>query len=307
MDSILVIGSLNMDMVIHVEEIPKVGQTLLGSLQGYVPGGKGANQAFAAGRLSRNGTVNMLGTVGDDELGVKLIQNLTGAGVCTKNIAVAKNANSGLAVIQVNHEGNNSITVLPGANFECNEEFIVKNEELISGSRIIMLQLEIPLNAVITAVKLSKKHGCTVLLNPAPAPENIPHDILALIDFITPNESELEAMTGISVTDKASAASAAKKLIEKGVKNVIATLGKNGALHASLNVPTMFYSVDDVMPLDTTAAGDTFNGAFAVGLSEGMSITEAICFANKAATICVTRPGAQTSIPSRSEIIMAHK
>ncbi len=303
MDGILVIGSLNMDMVIHVAEIPKVGQTLLGRLQGYVPGGKGANQAYAAGRLSRTrDAVTMLGAVGDDELGAKLKNNLAGAGVNTEKIATAKSVGSGLAVIHVNRAGNNSITVLPGANFECGEAFIRRNEALISANKIILLQMEIPPEAVFEAIRLGKKHGCTVILNPAPAPENILDEILGLIDFITPNESELEAIAGLPVTDDHTAAAAAEKLLCKGVKNVIATLGKNGALHMSSGAPAAFYGVEDVKRVDTTAAGDTFNGAFAVGLLEGMSVAEAICFANKAATICVTRPGAQSSIPSRKEI-----
>ncbi len=299
MHNILVIGSLNMDMVIHLDEIPRVGQTIMGKLEGYIPGGKGANQAFAAARLGDG--VSMLGKVGDDMLGRQLIENLAGVGVDTAHIAAEQNQTSGLAVIYVSKAGNNSIVVLPAANSKCDVNFISHHEELIAQSKIVLIQLEIPLEAAYLAIQIAHKHGCTVILNPAPAPESIPDEILKLVDYLTPNETELEILADTPVTDIQSANAAAARLIERGAKNVVATLGKEGALFAG-NSQSKLFKVEDVEVVDTTAAGDTFNAALAVGLSEKMEIGQAIAFANKAARLCVSRSGAQPSIPSREEI-----
>lgn len=300
MQNILVIGSLNTDMVIHTKEVPRVGQTVMGKLQGYVPGGKGANQAYAAAKLGTG--VSMLGKVGDDDLGKQLIDNLSTVGVDVSGISCQKDETSGLAVIYVNENGNNSIVVLPAANSTCDVSFIKENEELISKSKIILIQLEIPLDAAYLAIELAHKHSCTVILNPAPAPDTIPDNVLGMVDYLTPNESELEKLSGISVTNKETARKASDILIKKGAKNVIATLGREGAIWVN-DQGLKAFEVEDIEVVDTTAAGDTFNAAIAVGLSENMSIDEAIVFANKAARICVSRSGAQSSIPSRAEII----
>lgn len=299
MHDILVIGSLNTDMVIHLKEIPIVGQTAIGRLQGYVPGGKGANQAFAAAKLG--GSVSMLGKVGNDNFGAKLKDNLSSVGVDTSDILCQTNETSGLAVIYVNEQGNNSIVVLPGANSTCDYDFIAKHEDLISQFKIVLIQLEIPLDAAYLAIELAHKHGCTVILNPAPAPSDIPDKYLSMVDFLTPNEIELEQLSGIKAIDLDSVRSAAEVLLGKGTKNVIVTLGKRGALWVSEKGAKPF-EVEAIEVVDTTAAGDTFNAALAVGLAENMKIDEAIIFANKAARICVSRNGAQSSVPSREEI-----
>ena len=299
MQNILVIGSLNMDLVIHLKEIPRVGETVMGKLHGYVPGGKGANQAYAAAKLGHG--VSMLGKVGNDDLGKQLIDNLSNVGVDVSNISCQQDETSGIAIIYINEEGDNSIVVLPAANSACDTDFIANNEEVISKSKIILIQLEIPLEAAYLAIRLAHKHGCTVMLNPAPAPDSIPDEILKLVDYLTPNESELEKLSGTPVKDVDTAEKASDILLQKGAKNVIATLGREGAIWVNKDGSKVF-KVEDIEVVDTTAAGDTFNAAFAVGLSENMSIDEAIAFANKAARICVSRNGAQSSIPSRSEI-----
>ncbi len=300
MQNILVIGSLNTDMVIHMKEIPRVGQTVMGKLQGYVPGGKGANQAYAAAKLGKG--VSMLGKVGDDDLGKQLIDNLSNVGVDVSKISCQSGEVSGLAVIYVNEQGNNSIVVLPAANSTCDVNFIAENEQIISKSKIILIQLEIPLEAAYFAIHLAHKNGCTVILNPAPAPDSIPDDVLKMVDYLTPNETELEKLAGTPVIDIDTARNAAKILLKKGTKNVIATLGREGAILAN-NESSKIFKVEDIEVVDTTAAGDTFNAAVAVGLSENMSIDDAIIFANKAARICVSRNGAQSSIPSRAEVV----
>lgn len=300
-NKILVIGSLNMDMVVRLPELPRVGQTLLGRLGGYVPGGKGANQAYAAGRLGKR--VAMLGKVGTDVLGEQLKANLADVGVDVSHVAVQEGATSGLALIYVSDAGDNSIVVLPNANAVCHERFIKEHEALISDSDIVLIQLEIPLPAAFQAIRLAKAHGRTVILNPAPAPDRdaIPGDVLRLLDYITPNETELEALTGVSIDNSQSVEKAARILLAQGINNVVATLGGNGALLCNTDGSHLF-EAEKVSVADTTAAGDTFNAALAVGLSEGMDIGKAIGFANRAAAICVTRHGAQTSIPSRDEV-----
>ena len=300
MHDILVIGSLNTDMVIHLEEVPRVGQTVIGKLQGNVPGGKGANQAFAAAKLGSG--VSMLGKIGDDDFGKQLKENLSNVGVDTSNILCEPNEVSGLAVICVNEKGNNSIVVLPGANSTCDVSFIANHEKLISESKIVLIQLEIPIETAYFALDLAYKHGCTVILNPAPAPIKIPDKILSMVDYLTPNEIELEELSGIKVKSLDSARLAAETLVAKGAKNVIVTLGRHGALWVNQNGGIPF-DVEDIKVVDTTAAGDTFNAALAVGLAENMGIEETITFANKAARICVSRSGAQSSIPSREEVV----
>lgn len=296
---ILVIGSLNMDMVIPVKELPQRGETILGGSPDYIPGGKGANQACAAGKLG--GTVTMLGKVGRDAMGQSLKENLAAAGVDVSHVEETPDAPTGMAVIYVSEGGSNSIVVIPGANGLCDRAYIEANEELIAASDIVVLQLEIPYEAVFQAIRLAKKHGRLVVLNPAPALDSLPEEVIASLDYFTPNETELARIAGMPVGGVEEAIAAGKALVARGVGTVLATLGEAGALLVTAEearvIPTL-----RVKAVDTTAAGDTFHGAFVTALGEGMEEAAAIAFGNKAAAISVTRKGAQTSIPSRQEV-----
>lgn len=296
---ILVIGSLNMDMVIPVKELPQKGETILGGSPAHIPGGKGANQACAAGKLG--GAVTMLGKVGQDGMGRALKENLAAAGVEVSHVEETPDAPTGMAVIYVGETGSNSIVVIPGANGLCDAAFIEANEELIAAHDIIVLQLEIPYDGVFRAIQLAKKHGRLVVLNPAPAPDSLPPEVIASLDYFTPNETEMARIAGLPVGGVEEAIAAGKKLVEAGVGTVLATLGEAGALLVTKETAQVLPTLR-VQAVDTTAAGDTFNGAFVTALAEGMSQEEAIAFGNKAASISVTRKGAQTSIPSREEV-----
>lgn len=296
---ILVIGSLNMDWVIRVPHTLEEGETLLGAFTDEVPGGKGANQAYAVASLG--GDVTMLGAVGSDKVGEKLIDNLEVVGVNTTHIATIPDMKSGLALIHVNDKGNNSIVVLPNANAAVDNAYIDSKKALIEEADIIILQMEIPIETVYYTIHKAHSLNKTVILNPAPAPSSIPDEVLGKIDYITPNQTELQILSGIPAKDIESAKQGAKVLLEKGVKNILVTLGDQGALFIN-NEETMHIIGEKVIAKDTTAAGDCFNGAFAVYLAEGKSIKEAISFANKASGIAVTRKGAQISIPKRTEI-----
>ncbi len=296
---ILVIGSLNMDMVIPVKELPQKGETILGGSPAHIPGGKGANQACAAGKLG--GAVTMLGKVGQDGMGRALKENLAAAGVEVTHVEETPDAPTGMAVIYVGETGSNSIVVIPGANGLCDAAFIEANEELIAAHDIIVLQLEIPYDGVFRAIQLAKKHGRLVVLNPAPAPDSLPPEVIASLDYFTPNETEMARIAGLPVGGVEEAIAAGKKLVEAGVGTVLATLGEAGALLVTKETAQVLPTLR-VQAVDTTAAGDTFNGAFVTALAEGMSQEEAIAFGNKAASISVTRKGAQTSIPSREEV-----
>lgn len=297
MRDILVIGSLNMDMVIRTPHIPAPGETISGQFSAYLPGGKGANQACAAGKLG--GSAAMLGMVGRDEFGDALMESLRDAGTDTSLIG-RSDSHTGQAIIYVSDAGDNSIVVLPGANADCGAAFVAAHETEIAASRFVMLQLEIPLDAVCAAAELAAKHGRKVVLNPAPAAGPLPGKLLKTVDFLTPNETELSLLTGLPVENERDAEAAAKLLLAQGVRCVLATLGEKGALCVTAN-ETRLFPARRVQPVDTTAAGDTFNAAFTVRMAEGASMAEAIRFANAAAAISVTRPGAQPSIPSRAE------
>ncbi len=299
MRDLLVIGSLNMDTVIRTSHIPRAGETITGQFSAYVSGGKGANQACAAGRIGHS--VAMLGVVGNDAFGDTMIENLKKSGVDTSLIERCQ-AQTGQALICVGDEGSNSIVVLPNANAFCNKSLIQAHEQDIADSRGVMLQMEIPHDAVFEAIRIAAKRGCKVFFNPAPASADLPEFIFPLIDYITPNETELEILTGMPVGDLQQAESAARVLIGRGVRNVVATLGSTGALLVDENGAKL-YPAYPAHALDTTAAGDTFNAAFAVRVLEGAAHDEAMDFANRAASISVTRTGAQTSIPFRAEVL----
>ena len=293
---ILVIGSLNMDLSIDLAKMPVTGETILGRGIAYKAGGKGANQACAAGRLG--GRVRMLGCVGQDEFGQKLVKSLSESGVETDYIKESRDLPTGTAVIYVDDNGDNSIVVIPGANMACDIEYLKAQDEQFHWCDYVVLQMEIPYEAVWYSVKRAKELGKTVILNPAPAPDKIPEEILSLVDYLTPNETEIIALNGKSKDD---IREGAEKLLSRGVSNVIATLGDRGALLVNRYGET-FYPARKVVSVDTTAAGDCFNGAMVAALAEGQSEAEAILFANIASSIAVTRKGAQESLPIREEV-----
>lgn len=296
---ILIIGSLNMDMIIEMRNMPLIGETVLGESLSYIPGGKGANQAYAVGKSG--GNVTMLGCVGHDSMGEKLIKSLAESGTNTSYILKVQKEPTGTAIISVDEKGDNSIVVVSGANSACNVEYLKKNDFLLKESEYIMLQMEIPYDTVFYAIKRAKELGKTVILNPAPAPDELPADIWDKIDYITPNETELAKLSKSTLTNVSDMKKAAKKLLEKGVKNVLVTIGDKGALLIS-DKGSAIYPTRKVEAVDTTAAGDCFNGAFVTALSQGKEEGEAILFANTAASIAVTRKGAQSSIPWKKEV-----
>ncbi|CAM3387819.1 ribokinase [Marinicrinis lubricantis] len=292
---IVVIGSLNMDMVVRVDRRPEQGETLLGRDFFMSPGGKGANQAYAAGKLGAS--VAMIGQLGEDLFAGQLLNNLSDARVETRYMEKVQGQSSGVALITIDSEGDNSIIVAPGANFSFTPATIRKYEEVIRQAKILMLQLEIPLECVMEAARIAKAHKVQILLDPAPA-QPLPDELLCMVDYIVPNEAEIAQLTGIQVMDEPSAIEASLLLRNKGIGTVVSKLGDQGVVvtdaSGSIFIPGM--KVDAV---DTTAAGDAFAGAFATALVEGRSLKDAAYFANAVGALTVTKPGAQASMPDR--------
>jgi ribokinase len=262
------------------------------------PGGKGANQAVAAARAG--GEVTFIARVGRDMFGDKAVEGFEKDGIHAGFVFRDPKAPSGVALIFVAQDGENSIAVASGANGRLSPADVRKARKAIETAQILVMQLETPLETVATATELALKRNVQVILNPAPA-RPLPDDLLAKLTFITPNESEAELLTGIKVKDAASAGKAARGLLGKGVRNVVVTLGSKGALLATAE-STQLIPGFKVEPVDTTAAGDVFNGALAVGLCEGKSLAEAVRFANAAGALSVTVMGAQPSAPTRRRI-----
>ncbi len=299
MKKILVIGSLNMDFVVNVKYMPQQGETLLADNLELISGGKGANQAFALGKLGAD--VTMLGAVGDDSYGDIQIEGLKSVGVDTTRIARIHGENTGIAFITVNEQGDNSIIVIQGANKCVSKEYIDKNIEAIEECDIVIFQLEIPLETVIYAAEKAKELGKLVILDPAPAHENLPKELMANVDVIKPNETELAQLTGIQDIEGC-LKTAVDILKNQGIKTVIVTLGGKGSFVSTQNDKLIHFKCDNVKVTDTTAAGDSFIAGMALGLSEGKEIVTAIEFANHVASIVVTRKGAQISMPSIEEV-----
>jgi ribokinase len=303
---IMVIGSSNTDMVVKLDRIPKPGETLLGENLVTAAGGKGANQAVAASRAG--GAVTFVARVGRDALGEKALSGFAKEGINVNYIHQDKATPLGVALIFVGANGENSIAVAQGANAKLSLNDIRKAKSPLTHACVLVMQLETPLEIVQAAAEIAVKAGVPVILNPAPA-RKLPNKLLERISFLTPNETEAELLTGIKVDSESGAGKAADNLLAKGVKAVIITLGKRGALLACRG-EKRFVPGFQVQAVDTTAAGDTFNGALAVALAEGNSGEQAVRFANAAAALSVTRIGAQTSAPSRKEIekfLKAHR
>ena len=300
MKKILVIGSLNMDTVIETPYMPKSGETLTGTGVSLVPGGKGANQAYAAGKLG--GNVSMIGAVADDSFGQMLIKNLESVGVNTSGVAVMNGETTGQAFITVDASGANSIILIGGTNALVNRNLIDVNRSLIEECDILMMQLEIDPEVVEYAKDIAVSLGKMVILDPAPAKPNLPDSIWKGVEFIKPNETELEILVGRSLKGEAEIEKAANEILSKGVKNVMVSLGAEGCLLTN-EKGCRFFPANKVTAVDTTAAGDCFTASFALALSKGESVDEAICFGQKASAIAVTRKGAQTSIPALEEVL----
>ncbi|MEM7795556.1 MAG: ribokinase [Cyanobacteria bacterium P01_C01_bin.118] len=293
--SIIVFGSLNMDLVAHVPRLPQAGETLLGTNFVTVPGGKGANQAVAAARLGA--PTAMVGRVGDDGFGELLCNSLETSGVATEAI-LSSQGPSGVALINVDEVGENQIVVVPGANGTV-DLTDVDRLPLDRGSSILLMQFEIPLIAVQAAAERAKDH--CVIVDPAPARADLPPEFYGLVDILTPNQTEASQLTGLKVSSVPTAMEAAQMLRQRGTSTVIVKLGNQGAVVASqsevFHVPA--FPVDVV---DTVAAGDAFNGGLAVALAEEKSLREAVVWACAVAALSVMKAGAQPSMPTRDQV-----
>ena len=292
---VIVVGSLNMDLVTRTPRIPQPGETIIGSDFHILPGGKGANQAVAAARLGAR--VSMIGRVGDDSFGSLLLDNLAAAGVDHTLVISDPEAATGVALIVVDDAGQNSIVVASGANARLSPGDVDAGADGIAAADALLLQLESPMETVMRAAEVGRACGVTVVLNPAPA-RPLPDELLSLIDVLVPNESETALLAGMDVVSQADAEKAAAALLRLGVGTVILTLGSRGALVAREAGADVFPAFD-VTPVDTTAAGDAFVGGFAVALAEGRPLVEAVRWGNAAGALATTKLGAQPSLPTR--------
>lgn len=298
MKKIIVIGSSNVDMVVRTSHLPAPGETILGGEFFMNQGGKGANQAVAIKRLG--GNLIFMAKLGNDVLGRQSVGYFKKEGIDTRYIALDEDSASGVALISVDDHAENSIVVASGANMLLNEQDVDKMLEEMCEGDILLMQLEIPLQTVEYAARKAFGKGVKVVLNPAPA-RSLPKELFRHLYMVTPNRIEAEMLTGIKIANDADIEKVAEEICAMGVKNVIITLGSKGCLIREEGVS---YRIDafKVEPVDTTAAGDTFNGALCVGLSEGMDLKQAAVMASKASSIAVTRMGAQSSIPYREEL-----
>lgn len=296
---ILVIGSSNTDMIVKMPRIPFPGETLLGGEFVTAAGGKGANQAVGAARAG--GDVTFIARVGRDMFGERAVAGFVQDRINVKFVSRDAHSPSGVALIFVAKDGENSIAVASGANAKLSPNDVMRAKTAFVSADVLVMQLETPLSAVLAAAELATKSCVRVVLNPAPA-RPLPDRLLRCVSILTPNESEAESLTGIRVNSAKSAAKAAAQLQKRGVQTVIVTLGARGAFVADRDETRLVPSFK-VKPVDTTAAGDVFNGALAVALAEGQPLTYATRFANAAAAISVTRMGAQPSAPTRGEIL----
>jgi ribokinase len=295
---IVVVGSSNTDMVIKLDRLPRPGETVIGGEFLTAAGGKGANQAVAAARAG--GLVSFIARVGRDSLGDEAIEGFVRDGIDVSRVSRDPRAPTGAALIFVAKDGENSIAVASGANDRLTPADISRARPLLERARVVLMQLETPIATIHAAARIAQANGAFVILNPAPACQ-LPETLLGRVSLLTPNEVEAELLTGIRVTNASSAERAAAQLRRRGVRAVVLTLGRQGALVADergmRRVPGF-----KVNAVDTTAAGDIFNGALAVGITEGWELDDAVRFANAAAAISVTRWGAQPSAPTRRAI-----
>ena len=298
MKKICVVGSINSDLVAIADWFPKPGETLIGKEFGMFPGGKGANQAVAAGRLQAN--VRLIGKVGDDLYGKQDLRNLRENGVNSDRVGIEPGVSSGIAVIEVDKTGENHILLIPGANNTVDPGFIDEQFDCMLESDIFLFQLEIPLDTVIYAMKKLKDHQKTIIFDPAPA-RNLPDEIFQYIDYITPNETEISIITAHKTKTEADLQEAAASLFQKGIGIVVLKAGKNGAYIIGENEFCHMPGFQ-VKVVDTTGAGDTFNAGFAVALAQGKELKESVRFANAAGALSTMAKGAQSAMPTLDEV-----
>jgi ribokinase len=295
---VLVVGSANMDLVVTTGNFPVPGETVFGRSFGMFPGGKGANQAVACSKL---GTRTLfLGKMGKDLFGDRLVAGMKREGVVLDHTQRVKGTATGMALITVNGTGQNEIVVVSGANMLLGPGDIERKREQFAHRGVLLVQLEVPLRTVKRAVQQAHERGMIVILNPAPAAV-LPKSLLRMVDYLTPNETELRHLTGRSVAGVGNLTRAARSLLDQGVRHVLVTLGKEGCLLVN-NDMARLYKTYRVKAIDTTAAGDAFNGALASALAQGQALDRAIPFANAVGALSVTRPGAQSSLPTANEV-----
>lgn len=297
--TIHVFGSLNMDLVCRMPHLPQPGETILGTQFETLPGGKGANQAVAAARLGA--PTSMIGRVGEDDFGRQLLEGLQGAGVDASGVVVDREVSTGVAAIAVDGAGQNTIVVIPGANGQISDGDVDRLTARLRPGDLLLLQFEVPLPLVMVAAKAAKAQGATVIVDPAPARTDLPPEFLRTVDILTPNQVEASQLTGLAVTDVATAIEAAQQLVQRGVAIAIVKLGDQGVVVAE-NHRTFHQPALPVQVVDTVAAGDAFNGGLAVALAEAMDLEEAVQFANAVAAAAVMVAGAQASMPERSRV-----
>jgi len=293
-----VLGSINADHILNLTHFPRPGETVIGKQYQIAFGGKGANQAVAAGRAGAD--IAFIACVGADDIGERIRQQLQQDRIDTAPVETVADEATGVAMIFVNGEGENNIGIYSGANAALTPACVARHQQVIAQADALLMQLESPLESVLAAAKIARANATQVILNPAPATQ-LSDELLALIDIITPNETEAEILTGIAVKSDEDAARAAQALHEKGIHTVLITLGRRGVWLSEqgkgVRIPGF-----SVQAIDTIAAGDTFNGAFITARLEGVAMHDAVRFAHAAAAIAVTRPGAQPSVPWRAEI-----
>jgi len=294
----VVVGSLHMDLTVKAKTIPRLGETVLGDEFKMSPGGKGANQAVAASKLGAN--VTLIGRVGSEAFGTDLVKNAELHRINTNFITKDSETQTGLALIMVDQKGNNVIAVFPGADWKCSKEDIDQAESVIKSADILLTQLETPVPVVQYAIEKAFNNGVKVILNPSPA-HALPEEMLKKVYVLTPNESEAETLTGTTITSLTSAKKATREILRKGAQNVVLTMGKMGALVGTKDEIFQVKS-PEVIPVDTTGAGDAFCGALGVAISSGENLEEAVAYANCAGALATTKMGAQEALPTREEL-----
>ena len=297
--SVISLGSINMDLVVRTSRFAKPGETLVGTDFYTAAGGKGANQAVAAGKLGV--FTSMFGRVGNDLFGQGLLKSMEENGVNVRGVEIDKSQPTGTALITVDDAAENTIIIVSGANGTVDDSDIHRMEKSLPDAKVLMVQLEIPLDTIIAGAKTTKENGVAVLLDPAPARE-LPDELLRLCDFITPNETEAQILTGIKVNDYKDAKKAAEILLKRGVQAVIVKMSSQGSYYFD-GESEIEFSAYQVNPVDTVAAGDAFNGGFAAALAEGEPLEKMMQWANACGALSTTKLGAQPSMPSREELL----
>jgi ribokinase len=292
--NLIVVGSINMDLVARVREIPRPGQTVVGDNLQEHPGGKGANQAVGVARLG--GRCTLVGCVGTDVFGTRLIQSLAGHGVHTERIRLVEGCSSGVALISVSEQGENAITIVPGANARLTPADVIVNEDAIRQAAVLLLQLEVPFPTVEAAAQLARKHGVRIILDPAPVSQALPPALFD-VDVMCPNELEAQALTGTEDPEEA-----ARLLHERGVRCVLITLGEKGVLVCDEQHSCEVIPAFGVQAVDSTAAGDAFAAGVGLSLAEGQSLARAVRLGCAAGALAATRAGAQQAMPTRAEV-----